>query len=151
MNIRIEYLKTYSGKDCSEPIINVEDIKLNLEKLSKALNISNVSNEASFDLTTEEINSAADLFISLNLCPSKFAQLYTKIIMKGPVSKILMLSLDVMKKSPPDFKPKAMKIFSNIVSVLNFQYITTENVRKNSSQGKLELRKYPHNVKGIDD
>ena len=154
--VRHEFLNGYKLEDCSlRTFIVPDDMNLNLVKLSKELNISNQEfelnqysdlYEKTKNLSIDEINFAGDLFTSLNVCPTKFARIYTKIIMNGTVSKIIKLSNNLMKKSPPDFKQKATRIFSKILSVLNFQYI--HSVEKIKDKTETVFIKNTSNVKG---
>ena len=155
--VRHEFLNGYKLKDCSlNTFIDDDDMNLNLDKLSKELNVSNQEFELNQysdliektkNLSIDEINFAGEMFTSLNVCPTKFARIYTKIIMNGTASKIIKLSNNLVKKSPSDFKPKATKIFSKILSVFNIQYINSVEEIKNKTKETVFI-KNTSNVKG---
>ncbi len=68
--------------------------------------------------------------------------------MKGTVSKIIKLSTNIIKKSPTDFKPKAIKILAKIISVFNFQYINYVEEIKNETITYNGFKKNTSTVKG---
>ena len=104
--------------------------------------------EQTKNLSIDEINFAGDMFTALNVCPSDFSRIYTKIIINGTVSKIIKLSVNMMKKSPSDFKSKAKSIFSKIMSVLNLKFTNLVKDFKNETKGT-EFHANASNVIGI--
>ena len=158
--VRVEFLNSYNPKECSSRTLIDDDEKiLNLFQLYKELNISNpelnineynykMYEEQTKNLSIDEINFAGEMFTALNLCPSNFARIYTKIMVNGTVSKILKISNKIMKHAALDFKPKATKIFSKILSVLNFQYISFDGDVKNKNIGETMIKRNTSNVRG---
>ena len=62
---------------------------------------------------------------------SYFERLYSKAIY-GPQSRLSMLALNIVKKSPNHFKSKAEQIFSEITSVIH-KKVHNESFEKDSS------------------
>ena len=111
--------------NCANGFIPEEHIKLVIEQLTNLIGVYNVSNEKEGVLTKESINAGAEMFLELTLCPSDtFAfGLYWNAIY-GSQSKMAILAFNIVKKSKDDLKLKAIKMFTNIASMLGFQHIS---------------------------
>ena len=122
INLQFERLKRKPNAKQKEYII--ED----LEKLSNLLGMKNISDrvldEKFLRITTY---SPDEMFSAFIAHPSYFEKLYSKTIY-GPKSRLLMLALNIIKKSPNNFKLKAKKIFSKITSMFLQKYLNRKDI-----------------------
>ena len=110
----------------------LEGMSWNVEKLSHLLGRKNASYEVNEEFTKNKTNSKYSLFLDLFETPSGYGldyiRLYSKTIYGGPPSRLLLLALNILKKSNNNFKQKAKHIFSEISSVLKIYHnISFEN------------------------
>ena len=77
----------------------------------------------SSNLSKNDINFGAEMFIALNSCPSFYVKLYWKVIY-GNESRIAKFSSNIIRKAKNGFKIRAQKIFAKISSVIGFQHIS---------------------------
>lgn len=98
-------------------------------------------------MSKEMINSKGEMFMALNLCPSDELTYYNKIIYgDGPNSRILVLSINIIKKTVGELKTVALEIFSKIASILKLSYV---QAGKSDPQNKnIELKINETVVKG---
>ena len=105
-----------------------EDITTNVERLSSILGVKNVTSET-LELSLEDLNRGAELFISLNSCPSYWSKLFRTIFQPdfSTVTTILTL-INIFKKTNVKEKATgihaALTIFPDFAE--NFEYIFTE-------------------------
>ena len=101
-------------------------------------------------LSKETLNSNGELFLALNSCPSDETMIYNKIIYgDGPNSRILILSMNLIKKTVGEFKTVAWNIFSKIGSILKLRYVKSgERVERDSQNEDIELQKNKTVIKG---
>ena len=133
--LRFEYLKT-ADIDVYCFGIASDSLDSNLEKIATLLQISNVSTFIDNDLSEEEIHVGAKMFFTLFSCPSFYDRLYKRALY-GSTSRIALLSLNIIKKSPQAFKPVAKKIFGKIITILrsqnnsekNFEFMSSKDIR----------------------
>ena len=137
--IKLKYLIKNSELACENGFIPEENILINLESLSQILKI-NSSQETNRNLSKSEIKLGAEMFITLNSCPSFFVRLYWKAIY-GPQSRIARLASNIIVKGELDFKIKAVKIFAKISSTLGFKHISFDRKEKKSSNEEIILTK----------
>ena len=86
-----------------------------VEKLAHFLGIKNISAEVNEKFLMNAENSLDRMYFALIECPSEFVRLYKKTIY-GPQARMILLALNIVKKSRNNFKLKAKKIFSKINS-----------------------------------
>ena len=79
--------------------------------------------EINRNLSRSDINSAAEMFIALNSCPSFYVKLYWTLIY-GNESRMAKFASNIIRKSEDGFKARAQKIFAKISSMLGFKHIT---------------------------
>ena len=96
------------------------------------------SHEINRNLSRTDINSAAEMFIALNSCPSSYVKLYWKLIY-GNESKITRFAANIIRKAKDDFKVRAQKIFAKISSMLGFKHITYNHNGERTSKNILEI------------
>ena len=104
----------------------------------------NISDQVNVNMSKEILQAGADMFLTLNSCPSYFLKLYSKVIY-GPKSIIPILASNIIKKSKNNSKMKAKKMFSKISSVLQFQHLIFQHDKNDEN---LVLRKDILHVKG---
>ena len=124
-NINVALFELKKRKpDASE----VDRVSWNVEKLSHLLGRKNASYEVNEEFTKNKTNSKYSLFLDLFETPLGYEKLYSKTIYGGPPSRLLMLALNIFKKSSNNFKQKAKQIFSEISSILKIHHnISFEN------------------------
>ena len=124
-SIRTDFVKKNADIQClGGTFLSENDIKSNMEKCAQGLEIDNNSlDDKNNDLSEQEIFIGAEMFIALNSCPVHIVKLYHKAIYNSPLSKVVLLSLNLAKKAEKDFKYKAVKIFAKIISLVGFQHI----------------------------
>ena len=107
-----------------KPDASEEDrVSWNVEKLSNLLGRKNASYEVNDEFTKNKTNSQYSIFLDLLKSPSDYEKLYFKTIYgHGPPSRLLMLALNIFKKSNNNFKQKAKQIFSEISSILKIYH-----------------------------
>ena len=116
--LRIEYLIKHTDLTCEKAFIPLQNIINNFENLSKMVGIHN-SQEITKNSSRRNIDIAAEMFISLNSCPSFNVKLYWEAIY-GSDSRIAKFTSNIIWKAKDNFKVKAKKIFRKISSVLGF-------------------------------
>ena len=141
--LRIEYLIKNIHITCEKSFIPSKYISLHFEKLSQMVGDTRSSYEINRNLSRSDINSAADMFISLNFCPSFYARLYWKAIY-GNEFRMAKFASNIIRKAKDDFKVRAQKIFAKISSVIGFQHISIITMNMN-----IELSKNMLDIKGI--
>ena len=98
-------------------------------------------------LSKETLNSNGELFLALNSCPSDETMIYNKIIYgDGPNSRILILSMNLIKKTVGDLKTGALRIFSKIASILKLRYVLARTSHLQNEN--IELQKNETVIKG---
>ena len=98
-------------------------------------------------LSKEIISSAGEMFMALNFCPSDETIGFNKIIYgDGPNSRILILSMNIIKRTAEELKTGALKIFSKIASILNLRYVQART--RDPQNGDIELQKNETVLKG---
>ena len=106
------------------PDVSQEDaISWNVEKLSILVGMKNISDEVNIKVSKTNTKSLYEMFLTLYEPPSFYERLYSKTIY-GPQSRLIMLALNIVKKSPNEFKLKAKQIFSKITSIISKKYHT---------------------------
>ena len=121
-------------------------IALHFEKLSQMVGDTRSSNEINLNLSRSNINSAAEMFIALNFCPSFYVKLYWKAIY-GNESRMAKFASNIIRKAKDDFKVKAQKMFAKISSVIGFKHISSDH--KGNKSTNIELSKELLDIKGI--
>ena len=146
--LRIEYLKNphLKHKDCKNNFIPLRDMVVNLEKLSQMVGVIELSNKINSNFSKIDIDFSGKIFVTLNSCPTFFEKLYLKAIYETEkADTIAMLTSNIIKKSKPDFKIKALKIFAKISLVFRFQHISFYHETNASFEKHIELTR---NTKG---
>ena len=143
LNLRFEYLKKNVKPKCSNSVISDDNILNDFEKrILKARN--NTSAEKTLYETTnisnEELDKAARMFISLFSCPSFYEKVYWNAIF-GQKSKMIMLASNILKRAKGGFRIKALKMFSKITSVLKFKHISYHHEEIENAERKIDLKK----------
>ncbi len=135
-------LKTNMNKDCSGFLPKAE-IELIQRKIEQKFLVFNISDEKNVSLSKQQINFGAEIFMILNTCSDFYKKIYLNAFY-GPQSRIGQLSLNIYKKSTPDFKEKAKKIFAKVTSALGFKYIQ----HTMDANGSIEFTKNIQSVRG---
>ena len=127
-NLRFEYLMTKIDSSCggSDQFIPGQDIQNNIEKLSKINGIKS-SDQIRKNVSENDLQVGAEMFVTIASCPSIYERLYWKAIY-GPKSRIVFLASNIVKRANYDFKTKAIQLFEKISSVLGFQYISNDHM-----------------------
>ena len=145
--IRFEYLKKIINLECDNNILTPNVIK-NFEIFLQIIGSEN-SHQMSRNLTKSSMNYLIEMFLALSSCPSFQEKLYLKAIYgNGTISRIAMLTSNIMRKAKDDFKMKATKIFAKISSVLGFKYISYHHEGNQSFDDMIQLTKNISDVKG---
>ena len=141
MNAKILFLKnTIKDNQCSNTLykegtlLSKDKIKSNFDNLSALLGSSNVSNINV--LSNNTLETGANMFIFLNSCPSTLIKLYSKTFY-GPESRMVPLTLKIMKKIGPDYKKIARKILSETINTFGFKYL--QSVKRSETDVELQL------------
>ena len=145
--LRIEYLIKNTDLKCEESFIPSKYISLHFEKLSKMVEDTRNFNEINRNLSRSDINSAAEMFIALNSCPSFYVKLYWKVIYVNE-SRTTKFASNIIRKANDGFKVKAQKIFAKISSVIGFQHITYHHEGNTSNAMSIDLMSKNMDVKG---
>ena len=124
--LRIEYLIKNIDLTCKNSFVPLNLISSNFEKLSQMVGNTQRSYVINRNLSRSDINSAAEMFIALNSCPTFYVKLYWKLIY-GNVSKMTKFASNIIRKSKDNFKARAKKIFAKISSVIGFQHISYQH------------------------
>ena len=112
----------------------------NLEELSKLIGVSDqVASNKLANLSKDSINSGAEMFLSLNLCPPDFVKLYARAI-SGPESMTALLTSNRIKKERDDLKIKAIKIFAKISTLLGFKHISYNHEGNGSFEKNIDVK-----------
>ena len=135
--LRIEYLIKNTYLTCENSFIPLKIITFNFEKLSKTVGDKS-SHEINRNLSKRNINSAAEMFVSLNSCPSFFVKLYWKAIY-GIESRMAKFASNIVRNAKDGFKARAQKIFAKISSMLGFKYISYKNDGESTSKNILDV------------
>ena len=147
-NIRNDYVTKNTHFNCYDgEFIPKEDQVLNIEKLSKMLKIHNLSEEINKNLTKSTFDNGVKMFVALNSCPSDFVSVYNKIIF-GPQSRLALSSFDMITKAKKGYRSTALKIFTKVISVLNFKYVQQQS-KGLTSNDNIKLDKDASKIKGI--
>ena len=140
--LRIEYLIQNIDLTCESSFIPSKYISLHFEKLSQMVGDTRISYEINWNLSRSDINSAAEMFIALNSCPSFYVKLYWKVIY-GNESRITKFASNILRKAKDDFKVKAQKMFAKISSVIGFKHISSDH-EGNRSTNMLDIKGIKH-------
>ena len=116
-----------------------ECISWNIEKLSHLVGMKNISNEVNEEFSKIKKYSLVEMFTAVNELPSYFERLYSRTI-NGPQSRMIMLALNIVNKSPKKFKPKAKLIFSKLTSIISKKY------QNQSSEKEMDLLTLKGNI-----
>ena len=156
INIRLEYLRTIafnvtnSDPECDQDVtfILTKYISENLNKLSKMARVSN-SQEIDINFSKSDSIDFAEMFISLNSCPSFLERLYWKAFYESQdIETIALITSNIVKHSKSDLKMNAHRVFGKITPVLGFKHILYHH-EKNESLGKnVKPMKNIVNIKG---
>ena len=147
--LRIEYLIKNIHITCEKSFIPSKYISLHFEKLSQMVGDTRSSYEINRNLSRNDLNSAAEMFIALNFCPSFYVKLYWKAIY-GNESRMAKFASNIIRKAKDGFKARAQKIFAKISSVIGFQHISYRHEGNRSTAMNIELSKNMMDIKGIE-
>ena len=128
---------TNSDPECDPDVtfILFKYISENLNKLSKMARVSN-SQEIDINFSKSDSIDFAEMFISLNSCPSFLERLYWKAFYESQDPKtIAFITSKIVKQSKSDLKMNAQRVFGKITPVLGFNHIQYHH-EKNGSLGK---------------
>lgn len=149
-----------SKKTCTTTISRKnfwEILMTDIEKMKK--------NDNSTEIALSK-KTGAEMFISLNLCPSFYVRLFRKVIYKGQItpaipvlsntnqqniklqSKILMILAKIVDKASDDFKVKAIQIFSKMTSVLGINHISSHHEGNESTELNIKFKNDMLLIKG---
>ena len=136
--LRIKYLIENADLTCEERFIPFKRIPILFEKLSKMVGDKIFSHEINKNLSRSDINSAADMFMALNSCPSFYEKLYWKAIY-GNESRMAKFASNIVRKAKDSFKSRAQKIFAKISSMLGFKHISYNHDGESTSKNILDI------------
>ena len=136
--LRIEYLIQNIHLTCDGGFIPLNFISLHFEKLSQMVGDTRSSYEINRNLSRSDINSAAEMFMALNSCPSFYEKLYWKAIY-GNESRMAKFASNIVRKAKDSFKSRAQKIFAKISSMLGFKHITYNHDGESTSKNILDI------------
>ena len=143
--LRFDYIKKISNLVCENNILDQSVIN-NFEKFGEIIGLEN-SPPMDRNLTKSDISEAAEMFLALSSCPSFHEKLYWKAIFgNGTISKIVMLTSNVMRKAKDDFKMKATEIFARISSVIGLKHISFHHEGNHSHS--IQLKTNISDIKG---
>ena len=145
-SLRTKYLIDNSGLGCTEYLIHRQSIQDNFEELSRKIKVK-ISDETQKNLSLSTINFGADIFITLNICPSFFVKLYWKAIYECE-SNLAQLASNIVRRAKGRFQIDALKIFEKISSVFGFQHISYSNERNMKIVQNIDLNENILNVSG---
>ena len=113
--------------------LNKEDVLSNLQDLYDRLKVFNVSDEIQ-NISLVKINTAAEMFVYLNICPKDEARkeweaIYNEIILKSTsVSGLLASLFRIMKRFPGDGKVLAQAMLRKIEKSGVKKKLTSDNI-----------------------
>ena len=142
-HLRVEYLLKNIHLTCektNKKFIPLKNIATLFEKLSKMVGVESSGEIISSNLSKNDINFGAEMFIALNSCPSFYVKLYWKVIY-GNESRIAKFSSNIIRKAKNGFKIRAQKIFAKISSVIGFQHISYHHEGNRSIAMDIDLSK----------
>ena len=144
--LRIEYLIKHTDLTCEKAFIPLQNIFNNFENLSQMVGVQSPQ-EISKNLSRSDIDFGAQMFFTLNSCPSFYQKLYWKAIYGGE-SRIAKFASNIIRKAKDNFKVKAKKIFAKITSDLGFQHISYYYEKNKGMGTNVELIKNVSDIKG---
>ena len=134
--VRARHLEQNPDIECVDGFIAEHEIVLILNQVSNLVGNKKLSHEMNGKLSKKNFDLEANMFVALNSCPSFFVNLYRRAIY-GPQTRMIMMTLNIIKKSEEHFKIKAKKIFSKLSSMFNFQHIINhQDIKENFEFGK---------------
>ena len=161
--LRNEYLLKNVNLQCESKMIPLSFISSHFEKLSQMVgdtNFDEISRNSSIDdyyydqiqmlsrnISKDDINFGAEMFMALNSCPSFYVKLYWKAIY-GNESRMANFAANIIRKAEEGFKVRAQKIFAKISSVIGFQHIAYQHEGNKSIAMNIELTKNLLDIKG---
>ena len=116
-------LTKFEQKKLIPDVSQKDAISWNVEKLLILVGMKNISDEVNIKVSKTSTKSLYEMFLTLYEPPSYYERLYSKTIY-GPQSRLILLALNIVKKSPNEFKLKAKQIFSKITSIISKKYHT---------------------------
>ena len=137
--LRIEYLLNNMHLTCQEKFIPFDFISLHFYTLSQMVGNGN-SDVIGRNSSKDDINFGAEMFMSLNSCPTFYVKLYWKVIY-GNESRMARFATNIIRKAKDSFKAKAQRIFAKISSVIGFKHISYHHEGNKSITMNIELSK----------
>ena len=127
--VRTEYDIRTPDPSCDRSTSNLipdEDIEENVNKLAKLLGVKNISSEIE-KIPEDAINYYSKVFIYLTFCPTSITMEYWKTLYKkifaGSLSRFLILTSMVLRKTTDAEQKIAMNLLGNLASTFNLEYI----------------------------
>ena len=172
--LRKEYLLKNIHLTCKGKFIPLNFITFHFEKLSQMvgesnyneISTTNTSGNSSIvdyyydydyyyyhvqmpsrNISKDNINFGAEMFMALNSCPTFYEKLYWKAFY-GNESRIAKIASNIIRKAEDGFKARAQKIFAKISSILGFQHISYLHEENRSIAMNIELSKNMLDIKG---
>ena len=152
ITLRYEYLKTNSDLDCEDTtFIPKKDISENIEKLSQIAGVINCQ-EINSNFSKSDLSDFAEMFITLNSCPSFLEKLYCKAFYDSKSTEaITLLTSNIVKQSKPNVKLRAQRVFAKITQVFGFKHIKFQHEVNQSFGKNVKLMKNIIHIKGEKD
>ena len=151
---RKNLIRTWYNENYCAYLLPNEYIEENFRYFMYLVNASS-SNHHQQNLTKDDINEGAKMFIYLNTCPNTkdqffmeefFQQVFKKFVFEPTNSGIILYTLNAMKLYPNDGRIIAMKILKKVSSFLKLSYFQSEKryeiLTKESMIGKFTLHFY---------
>ena len=136
---------------CEDTLIPTKYISENVEKLSEMVEVE-ISKEINNSFSKSEIMDCAEMFISLNSCPSYLEKLYLKVFYESKTTgKIALFTSNIVKQSKSILKSKALKVFAKITPVLGFKHIWYKQEENQSFEENFKQMKNIVDIKGNKD
>ena len=113
--------------------LNKEDVSSNLQDLYDRLEVFNVSNKA-HNISLDNLNTAAEMFVYLNICPKdeereEWKAIYNELIKKSnSVSGLLTSLFRIMKRFPGDGNVLAQAMLKKIEKRGVKKKLTSDNI-----------------------
>ena len=108
--------------------------------------------EINSNFSKSDLDDCAEMFIALNSCPSFLERLYLRAFYESKTAEtITLLTSKIVKKTKPNLKKRALKVFAKTTKVLGFKYIKFQHEVNQSFGKNVKLMKNIVHIKGEKD
>ena len=129
--VRIHYLhkNAYSLCDPISTLLNERDVQANTMKVFEKLGL-NITDDLFENVPEPTLQTAGDMFIYLNSCPSPLLSLYTDLFKNASSRDIILTLRGILKTSTKGENKIALKIWTKIMDEMELNFKWIEKVTK---------------------